>query len=141
MQKSILDWLKEGDANSKFFHGIITSRRRSNVIISISVHDVQVEGVNGVRKTVFDRFHNHFQSVAVDRPKTEDLSFKLITMEEGSSLTLPFSEVEIKQTVWDCDSFKSPGPYGINLSFIKNFRDVLKDESMRFLLSFTIMAR
>ena len=59
-------------------------------------------------------------------------SFESITRYEGLVLTIPFSEVEIKQAVWDYGSFKSPGPDGINLDFIKYFCDDLKDELMHF---------
>ncbi|CAL5203210.1 unnamed protein product [Lathyrus oleraceus] len=99
-------------------------RIRLNVIISIPVNDVYVEGANGVRS--FDHFHNHFQVIAVDRPGIEDLSFKSITREEGP---VPFQELGIKQEVWDCDGFK-------NLGFIKDFWEVLKDKLIHFLADF-----
>jgi len=38
--------------------------------------------------------------------------------------------------VWDCDSFKSPGPDGINFGFIKQFWVELKDDFFRFLNEF-----
>jgi hypothetical protein len=47
-QKSRINWLKKGDANSKFFHNIMSSRRWSNAIISLYVEGAQVEGVDGV---------------------------------------------------------------------------------------------
>ena len=40
-------------------------------------------------------------------------------------LTRLFSE-EVKQAVWDCDSFKGPGRGGINFGFIKDFWEKLK---------------
>lgn len=59
-----------------------------------------VEGVNGVRSTVvfFSHFLDHFQKIAIDWPEIEDPSFKLITRQKGSVLTLHFSKVEIKKT-------------------------------------------
>ena len=45
----------------------------------------------------------------------------------------PFTLEEVKQHVWDCDKFKSPGPDGINFGFIKDFWHELKDDFMRFL--------
>ena len=48
----------------------------------------------------------------------------------------PFLVEEVKQTIWDCESFKSPGPDGINFGFIKDFSNELKDDFMKFLLDF-----
>jgi len=38
--------------------------------------------------------------------------------------------------VWDCDSFKSPGPDGISFVFLKDFWDMLKNDVMRLLVEF-----
>ncbi|MCI74556.1 cysteine-rich receptor-like protein kinase, partial [Trifolium medium] len=37
---------------------------------------------------------------------------------------------EVKAAVWDCDSFKSPGPDDINFSFLKGFWFEMKDDIM-----------
>ena len=57
-------------------------------------------------------------------------------MLEGVGLIKPFSLDEVKAAVWDCDSFKSPGPDGINFGFIKDFWHEMKDEIMRFVSEF-----
>jgi hypothetical protein len=59
-QQSRLQWLQEGDANSKFFHGNMSSRRRRNSIPFIFVNGVQIEGVQNVRNAVFSHFSLHF---------------------------------------------------------------------------------
>jgi hypothetical protein len=38
--------------------------------------------------------------------------------------------------VWDCESYKSSGPDGVNFGFIKDFWQELKDDFMRFLGDF-----
>jgi len=38
-------WLNDGDANSKYFHSILASRRRRNSIVSLLVNGTLVEGV------------------------------------------------------------------------------------------------
>jgi len=43
---------------------------------------------------------------------------------------------EVKTTVWDCDSFKSPGPDGINFGFIKTFWNEIKGDMLRFVSEF-----
>ena len=43
---------------------------------------------------------------------------------------------EVKAEVWDCDSFKCPGPDGISFGFIKKNWDILRDDLMRFLHEF-----
>jgi len=42
----------------------------------------------------------------------------------------------LKAAVWDCDSFKSFGPDGIPLGFIKDFWQNLKSDIMRFIYEF-----
>ncbi|KAF1894928.1 hypothetical protein Lal_00022422 [Lupinus albus] len=48
-QKSRAKWLKEGDSNSKFFHGYINSRRRSNSIQGLRINGLWTDDVWGVR--------------------------------------------------------------------------------------------
>jgi len=135
-QKSRLLWLKEGDANSKFFHSIMSSRRRANPIFSLSVDDTTIEGVEGIRGLVFNYFSSHFRFVAVERPSIENLNFNMLNVGQCGELTKPFSAEEVKQAVWDCNSFKSPGPNGVNMGFVKDFWPELCDDFMRFICDF-----
>ncbi|CAJ2632329.1 unnamed protein product [Trifolium pratense] len=135
-QQSRSLWLKEGDANSKYFHSVLASRRRRNALSVIQVDGVTLEGVNPIRQAVFSHFESHFQAPNVDRPGVDDLQFKRLNPMEIGGLTKPFSENEVKLAVWDCDSYKSPGPDGINFGFIKDFWAELRGDVMRFLSDF-----
>ena len=47
-QQSRNHWLSEGDANSKFFHAVMSSRRRRNALSYVLVDGVEIEGVHNV---------------------------------------------------------------------------------------------
>jgi hypothetical protein len=100
------------------------------------VNDVVIEGVFGVREAMFNHFENHFRSVRVVRPSIANLQFSSIKEDDAYYLERPFEEDEVKQAVWECDNFKSPGPDGINFGFIKEFWVDIKGDFMRFLLEF-----
>jgi len=72
----------------------------------------------------------------VARPGAENLSFNTLTTAEGTGLIKPFSEAEVKAAVWDCESFKSPGPDGVHFGFIKDFWNQLKGDVLRFISDF-----
>jgi hypothetical protein len=135
-QQSRSKWLKEGDANSKYFHSLLASRRRGNAISSIQVDGVTLEGVQPVRQAAYAHFATHFKARDVIRPGVENLRFRTLSGAEGSGLTKPFSESKVKAAVWDCDSFKSPGPDGVNLGFIKDFWEDMKGDVLRFISEF-----
>jgi len=135
-QQSRLTWLREGDANSKYFHSVLASRKRRNNIMSFYVNGVVVEGVQLVRQAVYSHFASHFQPLNVQRPRIDDLQFNSLSYAEGGGLTKPFSAEEVKAAIWDCDSFKSPGPDGINFGFIKDFWGDLQEDVMRFVREF-----
>jgi len=99
----------------------MSSRRRVNTITTIQVEGVSVEGVHNVREAVFTHFSNHFKARNVVRPTALNLNFQTISVREGAEITKPFSMDELKNAVWDCDSYKCLGPDGVNFGFIKDF--------------------
>jgi len=74
-----MQWLCEGDANSKFFHGIMSSRNCRNAIQFFMVNGVLVEGVESVCAAVFDHFSSHFQNSRVNRPRMDGIQFRSLT--------------------------------------------------------------
>jgi len=47
-----VQWLRDGDANSKSLHSVMSSRRRHNALCSILVDSVVVEGVQPIHNVV-----------------------------------------------------------------------------------------
>jgi hypothetical protein len=135
-QQSRSRWLKERDANSKYFPSMLASRRRGNTISSVWVHGVTLEGVHPIRQAVFSHFATHFKASNVVRPGVDNLRFNRLSVVEGNSLIKPFSESQVKVAVWDCDSFKSLGPDGVNFCFFKDFWAEVKGDVMRFIFDF-----
>ncbi|KAM1989819.1 hypothetical protein ACFX15_031136 [Malus domestica] len=61
MQRSRVRWLRDGDANTKFFHNSTLQRRRRNQIIKIKDElGNWVEQPGRVRKLVEDHFIHTF---------------------------------------------------------------------------------
>ncbi|PNX67898.1 cysteine-rich receptor-like protein kinase, partial [Trifolium pratense] len=58
-QQSRSRWLKEGDANTKYFHSVLANRRRGNTISSLQVDNTMVEGVAPIRNAVVSHFAAH----------------------------------------------------------------------------------
>jgi exonuclease III len=135
-QEMRLKWLQEGDANTKFCIGIMSSWKRHNAIQMLHVNGVQIEGVQNVHEAVFQHFSSHYKVTDSDRPEVEELRFPQLSMVESVSLTRPFTLEEVKRLVWDFDSFKSPGPDGISFGFLKQFWPELKEDFMHFVSEF-----
>jgi len=135
-QQSRNQWLREGNANTKYFHSMLSSRRRRNAICSVLVNGVKVEGVHP--EAVFNHFAQLFKAQDVERANISNLHFRTLSVGEEGSLIKPFSEGEVKEAIWDCDSFKSPAPDGVNIGFIKEFWTEVKDDVMRFVSEFHI---
>ena len=93
--------MKDGDANSRYFHTVLSSRRRRNAIVSLVVNGNIVEGVQPIRNAVFTHFKDHFAAQSVVRPGAENLSFKNLSYAEGSVLIKSFLEGEVKAAVWE----------------------------------------
>ncbi|GKV25593.1 hypothetical protein SLEP1_g35004 [Rubroshorea leprosula] len=135
-QKSRKMWLKEGDANSKFFHRSVKGRWRRNEINSIQIKGDQYRGVNEIKEGVMNYFKGLFSEEEWQRPKLDGVSFKQIDKADNDFLIATFSEEDIKNAVWDCDSSKSPGPDGFNFKFIKAMWEEIKQDVIGFVQEF-----
>ena len=114
----------------------MSSKRSRNAIPFFLVNGALVEGVQNVRNAVFTHFRAQFQPTQHRRPSMDALDFRTLSFTDGAGLVRLFTMEEVKAAVWEVDSFKCPGPYGITFGFIKNFWDILKDDVMRFLVEF-----
>lgn len=77
-QKSRVQWLKEGDQNTKFFHRMVSLRRLINHIHSLRVGEELVENEADIKSHMEDYFQALFQ---VDRPirlKVDGLSLPML---------------------------------------------------------------
>ncbi|KAL8508515.1 hypothetical protein ACS0TY_018949 [Phlomoides rotata] len=136
-QKAKVKWLLEGDVNSGFFHGWINKCKKVNEIDGLYFEGVWTESVEGVKNEVQTHFLKHFKSPKLPRPNTTRLLFTLRIDESSNQLlTTQFSEEEIKDAIWSCDSNRSPGPDRFTFSFIKDQWEVLKEEIMNMMHEF-----
>ncbi|GKU90763.1 hypothetical protein SLEP1_g4714 [Rubroshorea leprosula] len=135
-QKAKRTWLREGDANTAFYHKCFQNRKRRNEINSILVNGRRCEEVAVVKEEIAKHFQNLFTEEMWSRPKLENISFEQISEAQNCFLTAPFTEEEIRAVVWDCDSSKAPGPDGLNFRFVKLFWGTIKKEIMEFIQEF-----
>ncbi|GKV27391.1 hypothetical protein SLEP1_g36564 [Rubroshorea leprosula] len=135
-QKSRKMWLKERDANTKYFHTCVKGRSRRNEILSIQIKGDQHTGVAKIKEKVAKYFEELFTEEKWKRPKLDGIRFNKISEADNDILTATFSEEEIKEAIWDCESSKSPGPDGFNFSFVKAMWEDIKVDIVGFVHKF-----
>ncbi|XP_057808416.1 uncharacterized protein LOC131022889 [Salvia miltiorrhiza] len=108
-------WLRDGDLNSSLFHKAINGRRAKNEISGLSVDGAWIEEPAEVKRLVKEHFQTQFKTRHKDcLTLPADFVNRKLSDTTREWLDRPFSEEEIKEAVWNCDSGKSPGPDGFN---------------------------
>lgn len=110
MQKSRPGWACKGDLNTKFFHNCMKDRYRRNHLGPILTGDCIPETDGEIKEEVTRFYSQLYAENDYNRPTLNDIGFKALSNEEGELLEAPFTEFEIKNAVWDCESTKSLGP-------------------------------
>ncbi|GKV53163.1 hypothetical protein SLEP1_g59701 [Rubroshorea leprosula] len=135
-QKSRKMWLRERDANTKFFHRCVKGRWKRNEINSIQINGEQHTGVMEIKEKVAEYFQDLFIEEKWQRPKLDGISFNQISQDDNEILIAKFSEEEIKEAIWNCDSSKAPGPDGFNFRFVKTMWEDIKSDIVDFVQEF-----
>ena len=137
-QKSQLQWLKEGDANSKFFHAVIRGRRNKMFIHKIMDDSgVWIQGEDKVAKEACDYFQNIF--TGNNEKINEDMLQcipELITLEQNSRLDKMPDMEELKTIIMSMNPNSAPGPDGIGGKFFQVCFDIIQEDLMAAVKSF-----
>ncbi|XP_039146845.1 uncharacterized protein LOC120284106 [Dioscorea cayenensis subsp. rotundata] len=119
-QRSRLQWLKEGDENTKYFHSVANGRKNGNYMPSIIEGNDTFNSARDIGKVFVRRFKDLFGQKRVFRFKVDlrDL-LKNKASVDLSFLECPFTLEEVKRAVFDHGSDKAPGPDGFPMHFFK----------------------
>uniref|UniRef100_A0A251TXQ6 Putative RNA-directed DNA polymerase, eukaryota, Reverse transcriptase zinc-binding domain protein n=1 Tax=Helianthus annuus TaxID=4232 RepID=A0A251TXQ6_HELAN len=127
-QKSRVRWAVEGDENTAYFHGVVNANISSNRLNGLRINDIWVTSPPLIKDTVCNFFASKFQEPLSSRPVLICPNLATITEDEAAVLVAPFSVMEVKKAVWDCEGDRAPGPDGINFRFIKKCWGLLQND-------------
>lgn len=119
--RSRINWLNDGDANTKFYHISVMNRRRNNIIAYFL--DELGNWITDYDK-VIDHTFNYFQKKFTNdhsftKLKDIHLAYTSFHNIDLSPLDRPFVDQETLQAIYSLKPFKAPGPDGINPYFIR----------------------
>ena len=127
-QKSRIQWLKEGDKNTKFFHRTANANRHHNCIESITYGESRWETQEEIHKGIVDFYQDLYSEKEHWRPVLGGVDFTSLEAEEAAHLERPFSEEEVVLALNQISGEKALGPDGFTLAFFHHCWDVVKKE-------------
>ena len=117
-QNSRITNLKEGDANTRFFHLRVNHRRWKNFIHRVKHNNGWVVDHDHKKSVI----QNHFAEVSKrGPPRHQDINWDNIPVpaRDLSDLGAAFTEEEVRKAVFDLPRDKAPGPDGFSGAFFK----------------------
>ncbi|KAM0889935.1 hypothetical protein ACQ4PT_027390 [Festuca glaucescens] len=128
-QRSRINWLKEGEANSKKIHLHANHHRRKNFISQIRHNDTLLVD----QKLIEEAFTSHFEE-AFGAPPDRAFSLNLEGLDlprfDLSQLDAIFTEEEVLLAIKDLPGDRAPGPDGFTGSFFKTCWTTIKNDIM-----------
>ncbi|GJR59309.1 hypothetical protein Tco_1501471 [Tanacetum coccineum] len=128
-QKAKVNWLRDGDSNSAYFHKSVKnyiSRNRIDVITNS-------DGVMFENEKVSEAFVSHYevflgQSGSVSPLCTSNLFVNRLDIGAALDMIRDVSEQEIKDAIFSMGNDKSPGPDGFTAAFFKESWDIVAND-------------
>ena len=129
-QKSRIQWLKEGDANTKIFHQTTLQKRRRNQVVAIKENSGGwVENTARIRQ-IFDEYYIDLFTSSGNRDWGDVLECitPRVSMTMNDELNAPVSVEEIKAATVNMGSLKAPGPDGFQGIFYQAHWEVIASD-------------
>jgi hypothetical protein len=130
-QRARMLWLREGDANTKFFHKIASSNRRCQQITSLDIDNVPCTDASLIKSHVFSYYKSMpgtkiFLSAFLDAALWSE--HEKVSPEENAMLCIPFSSEEIHKALFQMNPNKAPDPDGFSVLFYQTYWDLIKED-------------
>ncbi|XP_026390091.1 uncharacterized protein LOC113285383 [Papaver somniferum] len=126
--KSRAKWIKDGSANTAYFHARMKIRQARNTISELEdANGNIISDQSQIADTLVKHFQQKFEAQDVDvSEELLDVIPSVITYEDQEMLdSIPTTE-EIKKIVFEMDSDSAPGPDGFPGSFYKSCWDIIQ---------------
>jgi hypothetical protein len=127
-QKSCQVWCRLGDRNTRFFHLVANFRKAKNHLLKVVHNGSVVEGLPVIKDVAVSFFSNLFRSPDRFLIGLGPVGFKTLSVSSSASLERDITLEELKQSVWDCDGSKDPGPDGFNFKFYRFAWNFIADD-------------
>lgn len=129
-QRSRVQWLREGNANAKFFHLRASCRKSANNISQLSDGTATLSSQSAIANHLFSYFCNMIGSVQLSSSTIDFSTIYGIETVDLSLLHVPFSVDKVKSAIFACAPDKAPSPDGFPLLFYRSFWSVLQNDVM-----------
>ncbi|XP_074318565.1 uncharacterized protein LOC141655379 [Silene latifolia] len=138
-QKSKHQWIKDGDVNSSYFHGMLKRRRNMNKV-------AMVEDMNGkvcdTQEQIQEAFIEYYQVLLGSSKDTKKIHRRIIAQGPICNATLWYSPrkhrigEEIKEALFSVPDIKSPGPDCYTSKFFKDAWEEIGGDVIRAVQDF-----
>ena len=141
-QKSRIQWIKEGDMNTKFFHNMVAAKQKTNYISTLI--DSQGNRLNSYSQ-ISNEAVSFFQRLlgtpdvnvtGCPHALLSDLLPKTLTDEAQLELVRPIIPEEVRATIFAIGGEKAPGPDGFTAHFFKVAWNIIEKEVVEAVLFF-----
>jgi hypothetical protein len=123
--RSRITRIKEGGANTKFFHMHARYRKRKHLVTLLKDGDNIITSY-AAKADLVDQFYSNLIGQSVSRENTIDLVALGLPAHNLSILDAPFTEQEVLATVLNLPADKAPSPDGFTGRFYKVCWNIIK---------------
>ncbi|PKU63676.1 Putative ribonuclease H protein [Dendrobium catenatum] len=138
-QRAKAYWLRKGEDDLGFLYAKIKSRNNQNIIREIQTDQGTFSTHSSIAEAVISHFQRFYSPPVSGNWERDSMPVgKCIPSELVPSLTLPFTDVEIKRTFFSGKTKASPGPDGFTYDFYKKSWVLLGPKICKAVRSFFI---
>lgn len=135
--KARLDWMKEGDRNTKFFHTAIRIRNQTGQVRLHQQDGSYTDHRSVIGKKAVEFFDDLFNGYSPPPPPDElSLIQPIISETSNESLTIMPDEEEIRMAISDMNCDSAPGPDGFTGHFYNQCWNIIKEDLIKAIQSF-----